>query len=64
MLMILYVRMYVSMSQSDRVVKDRPRGGMIAYTREWHEDVPGLMRNQLRRVIMKNIQGQYHMVMS
>ena len=62
--MIIYVCMYVSMSLFDKVGKDHSFGGMIAYTSERHEKVSSLMRNQLRRVIMKNIQGQYYMFMS
>jgi len=61
--MTIYVCMQVSMSLSHKVIGNRPCGGMIAYTGEWHEEVHGLTRNQLRRVVMKNIQGQYYMVM-
>ena len=64
MLMFIYVCIYVSMSLFDRVIKDRPCGGMIAYAGEWHEEVHGLTRNQLRRVVLKNTQGHYHTVMS
>ncbi len=64
MIMIIYVCMYVSMSLYDRVIRNHPCGGMISYAGEWHEEVLGLTWNQLRRVVMKNIQGQYHMVMS
>lgn len=64
MIMIIYVCMYVSMSLSDKVISNHPYRGMIAYARKWHEEAPILMRNQLRRVVRKNIQGRYHMVMS
>jgi len=56
--------MYVSMSLSKKVIKNHPYGGMIAYLGEWHGEIHVLTSNQLRRVIMKNIQGHYHMVMS
>ena len=42
---------------------DHSCGGMIAYAGEKHEEVPGLMRNQLGRIVMKNIRGQCHVDM-
>lgn len=60
----MYTCMYVSISLSNRVIKNRPCGGMIAYAGECHEEVPSLTRNQLRRVVMTNIQGHYHVFMS
>ena len=47
MLMIIYLCIYVSMSLPDRVVRDRLCGGMISYAGEWHEEIPGLMGNQV-----------------
>ena len=32
------------------VFKDHSCGGMIAYASEWHEDILGLMRNQVGSV--------------
>ncbi len=43
---------YVSMSLSDKVLKDHSCGGMIAYAGEWHDKVPSLMGNQVGRVVM------------
>ena len=40
-LMIIYVCMYVSMVLSDRVIRDHPCGGMIAYAGERHEEILG-----------------------
>jgi len=37
---------------------------MIAYAGEWHDEVPGLMGNQVERVVMKNIRGRYHVDMN
>jgi len=56
--------MYVSMSLPNKVIRNRSCGGIISYAVELHEEVRSLMSNQLTRVVMKNIQGQYHMVMS
>jgi len=52
----MYLCVYVSTSLSS--------GWMIAYTRKWHEEILGLMENKLGKVVMKNIWGQYHVVMS
>jgi len=38
----------------EKVVKDHSCGGMIAYTGEWHDEF-SVMRNQVGRVVMKNI---------
>ena len=48
---------------SNRVFRDPSCGGMIAYVGEQHEEVLGLTRNQLGRVVMKNIRGMYHLDM-
>ena len=64
MLMIIYVCIYVSMSLYDKVLRDHSCRGMISYAGEWHKEVPSLTRNHLRRIVMKNIRGQYHVVMS
>jgi len=37
------------------VVRDHSCGGMIAYAGEKHEEVPGLTRNQLGRIVKTNI---------
>ena len=55
---------YVSMSLIDRIVRDHSCGGMIAYVGKWHEEFPCLTRNQLGRVVMTNIWGQYHVDMN
>ena len=47
--------MYVCMSLSDRVIKNHPCEGMIAYAGEWHEEVLGLMRNQVGIAAQKNL---------
>ena len=60
----IYVCIYVSMSLSRRVVKDHSCGGMIAYAGEWHEEILGFMGNQVGRVVLTNLRGQYHVVMS
>ena len=39
----------------DRVVRDYSCGGMITYVGEQHEEVPGLTKNQLGRVVTRNI---------
>lgn len=62
--MYMYVYIHVSMSLSDKVVRDHSYGGMIAYAGEWYDEVPSLMGNQVGRVVMKNIQGQYHVDMN
>jgi len=49
---------------SNRVVRDNSCEGMIAYAGEPHEEVSGLMRNQLERVVTTNIRGQYHVDMN
>ena len=49
------VHVCVCMFLSDRVVRDHSYGGMIAYASEWHDEVLGLMRNEVGRVVMKNI---------
>ena len=46
---------YVFMSLFGIVVRDHSYGGMITYVGEWHDEVPGLMGNQLGRVVMTNI---------
>ena len=51
----IYVCIYISMSLYDRVIKDHSCGRMIAYEGEWHEEVPGLTRNQLGRVALTNL---------
>ena len=51
----MYVGIHVSMLLSDRVVKDHSCGGMISYAGERHEEVPGLTRIQLGRVVTTNI---------
>ena len=56
----MYVCIHVSMLLSDRVFRDHSCGRIIAYAREQHEEVPGLTRNQLGRVVMTNIRGHYH----
>jgi len=33
--------MYVSMPLFDKVVRDHSGGGMISYSGEWHEEIPG-----------------------
>ena len=53
----VYVCMYVCMSLSDTVIRNYPCGGMITYVGEWHEEVPGLTMNKLRRVVKTNIKG-------
>jgi len=47
--------MYVCMSLFEKVVRDRSCQGMIGYASEWHEEVPGLMRNQVGRLALTNI---------
>jgi len=37
---------------------------MIAYTGKRHEEVFSLTRDQLERVVMKNMSGQYHVDMN
>ena len=39
MFMYMYLCIYVSMSLSDKVVKDHYCGGMISYACEWHDEV-------------------------
>lgn len=41
MFMYIYACIHVSMSLFDRVIRNRPCGGMIAYAGEWQEEVPG-----------------------
>ena len=60
MFMYMYVCNHVSMSLFDRVVRDHSCGEIIAYAAEWHDEAHGHMGNQVGRVVMKNIQGQYH----
>ena len=60
----MHVCIHVSMLLFDKVVRDHSYGGMISYAWEWHEEVPDLMRKQLGRVFMTNIQGQYHVDMN
>ena len=62
--MLMFIYMYVSMSLFDRVFRDHSCGGMIAYTSKWHEEVIGLMRNQVGRVASTNLWGQYHVDMN
>lgn len=52
------------MSLSHRVVKDHACGGISAYASEWNEELPSLMRNQVGRVVLKNLRGQYHVDMN
>jgi len=52
------------MSLSDRFFRDHSFGGMVAYAGELHAEVPRLMGNQVGRVVMTNIQGQYHVDMN
>ena len=49
--MLTFICMYVSMSSSDRVVRDHSCGGMISYASEWHEETPNIMGNQVGRVV-------------
>ena len=51
----LYVYMYACMSLSNRVIMDHSCGIMITYAGEWHEEVPGLIRNKLGRVALTNL---------
>jgi len=38
----MYVCVHVSMSRSNRVIRNHSCGGMIAYIGKWHEEVPSL----------------------
>ena len=58
----MYVCIYVSMSLSDRVVKDHYCGGMIVYASEWHEEVLGYDESS-GRVALIDLLGQYHVDM-
>jgi len=49
------VCIYVSMALFDRVIRNHSCGGMIACAGKSHEEVHGDTRNQLGRVVMKNI---------
>ena len=51
----IYVCIYVSMSLYVRVFQDNSCGELISYAGEWHEEVLGLMRNQVRRVTLTNL---------
>lgn len=51
----MYVCIHVSMLLSNRVVRDHSCGGMTSYAGEEHEEVPGLTRNQLGRIVTTNI---------
>lgn len=64
MFMYMYVCIHLSMSLSDGVLRYHSCGGMIANVGEYHDEVLGLMGNQVGRVVMKNIQGQYHVDMN
>ena len=64
MFMYMYICMHLYMSLSDRVIGDHSCGRMIAYVGEWHEEVPGLTRNQLGGVALTNLWVQYPVVMS
>lgn len=64
MSMSMFVCIHAYMSLSAKVVRDHSCGGMIAYAGEWHDEVPGLMGNQVGRVVMKNIQGRSHVDMN
>lgn len=55
MFMYMYVCIDVSMSLSDRVIKDHSCGRMISYVSEGHEKVHGLTRNDLGGVVLTNI---------
>jgi len=43
------------MSLSDRVIRDHSYGGMISYAGEWHENILGLMGNQVGREILTSL---------
>ena len=43
------------MSLPNGVVRDHSCGRMIAYASEWHEEVPGIMKNKLGRVALTNL---------
>lgn len=60
MFMYMYFCIHVSMSLSTKVLKDHSYGGMITFVGEWHDVVPGLMGNQVERLVMTNIRVQYH----
>lgn len=47
--------MYLCMLLSHRVVRDHSWGGMISYAGEWHDEVPGFMRNQVGRVSLTDL---------
>lgn len=47
--------MYVCMSLCERVIRDHSCGVVPSYVGEWHEEVAGLMRNQVGRVNITNI---------
>ena len=49
MLMIIYECIYVSMSLSDRVVKDHSCRRMISYAGEWPEEIPGSWEIKLEK---------------
>jgi len=57
MFMYMYGCINVSMSLSDKVIKDHSCGRIIAYEGEWHEEVPGHMSNQLWRADLKNLRS-------
>ena len=51
----MHVCIHVCMLLSNMVVRVHSCGGMIAYAREKHEEVPSLTRNQLGRIVATNI---------
>lgn len=59
----IYIYTYVCMLLSDRVVRNHSCGEMIAYAGEWHDEVPGLIGNQVGKVVIRNIRGYYQLDM-
>lgn len=60
-----YICMYICIYGTiQKGYRDHSCGGMIYYVGEWHEEVPVLMRNQVGRVVMTDIRGQYHVVIN
>ena len=52
------------MSLSEKIAKDHAFGVTISYVGEWHEELLGFVRNQVGRITLRDLQGQYHVDMN
>jgi len=49
--------MYVSMSLSDKIVRDHYYGGLISYVGEWHEEVPAYDESSGKSILGKSMRS-------